>query len=131
SLSSGWKNSQSLSEDNNAIIASVDNNQKVTISVEDPAKEPTIKIQDKPKYAYQIFLAVDTSFYFINDNNIIFSENNGKYINVGEKKDSNKPGFDWIFVKGQDSYGVDVKGRLWAFSFDGNFHVVGQALKLD
>jgi hypothetical protein len=130
SLSSGWKNAELLNDDSTTLVATVDENQKVTISVEEPIEEK-IKPSDKPAYAYQIFLAVDTSFYFINDNNAIFSENNGKFTNVGVKKDSNKPGFDWIFVKGEDSYGVDVKGRLWAFSFDGNFHVVGQAIKLD
>lgn len=131
SLSSGWKNAELLSNDTTALVAKVDENQQVTISVEEPAAiAPEEKEPVKPEYAYQIFLAVDTSFYFINDNNAVFAETKGKFVNVGEKKDSNKPGFDWIFVKGEDSYGVDVKGRLWAFSFDGNFHVVGQAIRL-
>jgi len=129
SLSSGWKNAELLSGDNTGLIASLDDKQQVTIPLESPIE--TVKSQDKPKYAYQIFLAVDTSFYFINDNNAVFSETKGKFVNVGVKKDSNKPGFDWIFIKDEDSYGVDVKGRLWAFSLDGNFHVVGQAIKLD
>jgi hypothetical protein len=129
SLSTGWNNAQLLSNDTTALVASVDENQQVTISIKEPAGVDENSVNnDKPKYAFQIFLAVDTSFYFINDKDVVF---NGKRVNVGEKKDSNKPGFDWIFMKGEDSYGVDVKGRLWAFSFDGRFHVVGQAIKLD
>ena len=62
---------------------------------------------------------------------MIIYEEKGKPKEVGLKKDSNKPGFDWIFVKEGDSYGVDLKGRLWAFSTDGTFHVVGQAFKLN
>lgn len=131
SLSSGWKNAELLSNDTTGLVAGIGGNQQIAISAGDALPEETNNRSDKPKYAYQIFLAVDTSFYFINDNNAVFAESNGKFVNVGEKKDSNKPGFDWIFMKGEDSYGVDVKGRLWAFSLDGNFHVVGQAIKLD
>jgi hypothetical protein len=131
SLSTGWKNAELLNSDSTTLVASLDENKQVTISVEEQMKVDTIAAADKPNYAYQIFLAVDTSFYFINDNDVVFAEKNGKYINVGQRKDSNKPGFDWIFMKGVDSYGVDKKGRLWAFSLDGHFHVVGQAIKLD
>jgi hypothetical protein len=131
SLSSGWKNAELLGDDSATLIAGLDNNQQITAHTDGHEESETVKPQDKPKYAYQIFLAVDTTFYFINDKDVVFNEVKGKFVNVGVKKDSNKPGFDWIFIKGEDSYGVDVKGRLWAFSLDGNFHVVGQAVKLD
>lgn len=122
-LTQGWTNSELLSSDT-TLIAQVDESNPT------PASVAEVKPQTKPDYRYQIFLAIDTSFYYINNKDIVFSESNGKYKNVGEKKESNKPGFDWIFNKGEASYGVDTKGRLWAFSTDGKFHVVGQAVKL-
>jgi hypothetical protein len=77
------------------------------------------------------FLAIDKKMYFIDNQGKVYEEINSRYIPVGLKKDSDKTGFDWIFVKEGDSYGVDLKGRLWAFSSDGNFHIVGQAIKLN
>lgn len=122
-LSQGWNNSELLSSDTTLLASS----QKVEDDPKDKVKPKGAKKED---YVYQIFLAVDTTFYYINDKNVVYAENNKKYSVVGQKKDSNKPGFDWIFIKGEDSYGVDANGRLWAFSTDGKFHVVGQSVKL-
>ncbi len=132
SLSAGWKNAELLAEESYPALEELDSKTAKVVQEDVSNENPEVgKPQEKPQYSYQIFLAVDTTFYFINDNDVVFYETNGKFINVGKKKDSNKPGFDWIFIKGDDSYGVDKKGRLWAFSLDGNFHVVGQAIKLN
>lgn len=125
-VTSGWNNAVKINSDT-AIIASADLPKP---PADEPDKNSSPFRANKPGYVYQIFLAVDTSFYYINDKNAVFGEKGGKYYLAGQKKDSNKPGFEWIFIKDEDSYGVDKKGRLWAFSTDGNFHIVGQALKL-
>lgn len=132
SLTKGWTNSKLLDSDT-LIASNTDPGSAVpnVPDVESPTPKPKKPATRKPNYSYQIFLAVDTSFYFINDQNIVFSDENNNRVKVGEKKESNKPGFDWIFVKEDASYGVDIKGRLWAFSLDGNFHIVGQAIKLN
>ncbi len=117
-LSQGWNNSRILSSDSIAsAIAAI------------PTPSPQAEINTH--YIYQIFLAVDTTFYYIDKHNVAFVEKNKKHVRIGEKKDSNKPGFDWIFMKEEDSYGVDAKGKLWAFSTDGQFHIVGQAVTFD
>ena len=124
-LTKGWKEAQILSGNE-------------TLMAENNPKNPTVEIPKSkqnlvknPEYVYQIFLALDTTFYYIDKKDVIFAEQNKKYIKVGEKKESTKPGFDWIFLKGANTYGVDLKGRMWAFSFEGNFHIVGQAVKLN
>lgn len=124
SLIKGYNNAKLLNSDSTMItqipIPKIDSNESL---------QQKNNKRKKVNYIYKVFLAVDTSFYFIDDKNNIYSDNNNGQLKVGEKKDSNKPGFDWIFVKGDDTYGVDIRGRLWAFSTDGNFHVIGQALK--
>ena len=130
-LTQGWNNSELLSSDT-VIVAAANLPQPAKPAA--PKKERQViksSTSRKPEYVYQIFLALDTTFYYINDGNLVFKEINGDYENVGEKRESNKPGFEWIFIKGDDSYGVDARGRLWAFSMDGNFHVVGQAIALN
>ena len=118
-LSQGWNNSRILSSDS---IATTE------IAVITSPAHPNSQEELNTNYLYQIFLAVDTTFYFIDKHDVAFVEKNKKHVRIGEKKDSNKPGFDWIFLKEEDSYGVDAKGRLWAFSTDGKFHIVGQAV---
>jgi hypothetical protein len=95
------------------------------------ADNPDKAVEEKREYVYRVFLAIEKTMYFVNHEDMVFTEVDGRTKNVGLKKESNKPGFDWIFVKDGDSYGVDKKGKLWAFSTDGNFHVVGQAIKLN
>ena len=125
-LTKGWENAQILSSNETLIASNI------------PKKDSVIKFTNKninqiknPSHAYQVFLALDTTFYYIDKKDIIFVEKKNKFYPVGEKKESTKPGFDWIFIKGNDSYGVDLKGRLWAFSYEGTFHVVGQSVKLN
>jgi hypothetical protein len=121
SLAKGWNNAKTLMTD--TIITS--NNQAI---------DSLINLNPKRKrrqYAYRVFLAIDKKMYFIDTQGKVYEEVSNRYIPVGLKKDSDKTGFDWIFVKEGDSYGVDLKGRLWAFSSDGNFHIVGQAIKLN
>lgn len=124
SLTKGWNNAKVLMSDT-ILIAKVDSNE---ILSEGPV-EQIVKL-DEPDYLYKVFLALDTTVYYVDEKDQVFIKENGKAKSVGLKKDSNKPGFDWIFVKDGDSYGVDRKGRLWAFSTDGTFHVVGQSVRL-
>lgn len=127
-ITKGWKEAQILSSE--TLIAGTDPKKKDSVVA--IAMSQTASNQPKnPDYKYQVFLALDTTFYYIDKKNEIFVEKKGKYLKVGEKRESTKPGFDWIFVKGADTYGVDLKGRLWAFTIEGNFHVVGQALKMN
>jgi hypothetical protein len=134
SLTKGWKNAKTLMSDTIAsnkydlIVASIDSSiREVSFSDTSYSDE---KVNNTPEYLYKVFLALDKSIYFVDKENIIFQEIEGRYVNIGFKRDSDKPGFDWVFVKGGDSYGVDLKGRLWAFSTDNNFYIVGQALRL-
>lgn len=125
SLTKGWNNANVLMSDT-VMIAAIDSGipMDTVVVVENDNTE-------KPEYLYRVFLAIEKTMYFVDEQDQVFTEVNGKFKNVGLKKDSNKPGFDWIFVKDGDSYGVDKKGKLWAFSTDGNFHVVGQSIKLN
>jgi hypothetical protein len=123
-LVKGYKNAQSLNTDTTMVASIIPDDS-------DQNTQNKLPNRVRPEYIYKVFLAVDTTFYFIDDQNLVFVEEGGKPSKVGEKRESNKPGFDWIFVKEEDSYGVDLKGRLWAFSIDGNFHVVGQAIKIN
>tara|TARA_B100001173_G_C16030581_1_gene566578 strand:- start:6296 stop:7216 length:921 start_codon:yes stop_codon:yes gene_type:complete len=121
SLAKGWNNAKTLMTD-------------TMITSNNEAIDSLINLNPKRKrrqYAYRVFLAIDKKMYFIDSQGKVYEEVSNLYIPVGLKKDSDKTGFDWIFVKEGDSYGVDLKGRLWAFSSDGNFHIVGQAIKLN
>lgn len=124
SLTKGWNNAKVLMSDT-VLIAADDSSDEINELVKSDVVQP-----EKPDYLYKVFLALDTTVYFVDDKDQVFIKENGTPKSIGFKKDSNKPGFDWIFVKDGDSYGVDRKGRLWAFSTDGTFHVVGQAVKL-
>lgn len=130
SLTKGWNNAKILMSDTVVVAAT----EKEPALINDTTATEIIKQPasiDKPEYLYKVFLALDTTVYFVDEEGIVFEEaSSGKPKPVGLRKDSDKPGFDWIFVKEGDSYGVDLKGRLWAFSTDGNFHIVGQAVKL-
>lgn len=128
SLTKGWNNANILMSDT-VLIADVDSSLSVDEIV--VSNVDTSSINDKPVYLYRVFLAIEKTMYFVDEQDQVFTEVNGEIKNIGLKKDSNKPGFDWIFVKDGDSYGVDKKGKLWAFSTDGNFHVVGQSIKLN
>lgn len=121
SLAKGWNNAKTLMTD--TIIAT--NNEAIDSIINLTPK------RKRRQYTYRVFLAIDKKMYFIDDQGKVYEEVNSRYIPVGLKKDSDKTGFDWIFIKEGDSYGVDLKGRLWAFSSDGNFHIVGQAVKLN
>lgn len=123
SLTKGWNQADILMTDT-VLIAGIDSivNTEIVVSAD--------VSPDKPLYLYKVFLALDTTIYYVDNEDQVYMEEGGKPKIVGLKKDSNKPGFDWIFVLEGASYGVDKKGRLWAFSTDGDFHVVGQSVKL-
>lgn len=124
SLAKGWNNAKVLMTDT-VLVAKAN-----TDTVVETENLPAAKSIVKPEYTYRVFLAIDKKMYFVDEEDKVFQEVDGLPTAVGLKKDSDKPGFDWIFMKEGDSYGVDLKGRLWAFSTDGNFHIVGQAVKL-
>ena len=129
SLTKGWNNAKLLMTDSaNKNMVVVDSMLKVE-SIDSFALKSTNAIE-APAYLYKVFLAIDKTMYLINCKGVVSMEVEGEQYAVGFKKDSNKPGFNWIFVKDGNSYGVDSKGRLWAFSTDGEFHIVGQAIKL-
>lgn len=120
SLAKGWNNARILMTD-------------TIIETQNVAIDSMIKKSPNKKrrnYIYRVFLALDKTMYYIDHQGKVYEEKKSRYIPVGIKKESDKTGFDWVFVKDGDSYGVDLKGRLWAFSSDGNFHIVGQAIKL-
>ncbi len=119
SLAKGWNNAKILMTD-------------TIITTENSAISSKLKNKKyRYSFSYRVFLALEKKMYYIDDEGKVYEEINSRYIAVGLKKDSYKTGFDWIFVKEGDSFGVDLKGRLWAFSSDGNFHIVGQAIKLN
>lgn len=130
SLTKGWTNAKLLMSDIviEEIVVVVDSVLKDD-SV-DVVATKTSNIIEAPAYSYKVFLVIDKTMYFVDYEGVVYQEIEGEQHPVGFKKDSDKPGFDWIFVKEGNSYGVDSKGRLWAFSTDGEFHVVGQAVKL-
>lgn len=124
SLTKGWNNAKVLMSDT-VIIAKAEPD-----SIKESEKTAETSSIIKPDYTYRVFLAIDKKMYFVDEEDKVFQEINGVPTAVGLKKNSDKPGFDWIFMKEGDSYGVDLKGRLWAFSTDNSFHIVGQAVKL-
>ena len=129
SLTKGWNNAKLLMSD--AVIEEI-------VAVDSVLKDESVDLValkisntiEAPAYLYKVFLAIDKTMYFIDYEGVISKEVGRVRHPVGFKKDSDKPGFNWIFVKEGNSYGVDSKGRLWAFSTDGEFHIVGQAVKL-
>ena len=123
SLAKGWNNAKKLMTDT---IMTADNSHLDSIFNLSSKKNKL-----RPKFLYRVFLALEKKMYFIGVEGKVYEEIKNKYVPVGIKKESYKTGFDWIFVKEGDSFGVDLKGRLWAFSSDGNFHIVGQAIKLN
>jgi len=124
SLTKGWKKAKVLMSDT---ILITELNSKLPLGTNTIDRSSA---KYKPEYLYRVFLAIEKTMYFVDDQDQVFTEVDGDIKNVGLKKNSNKLGFDWIFVKDGDSYGVDKKGKLWAFSTDGNFHVVGQSIRL-
>tara|TARA_B100000401_G_scaffold340222_1_gene238606 strand:+ start:1071 stop:2006 length:936 start_codon:yes stop_codon:yes gene_type:complete len=123
SLAKGWNNAKKLMTDTVMTANQSDLDSILNLTLK--------KKKIRPKFLYRVFLALEKKMYYIGVEGKVYEEVNNKYVPVGIKKDSYKTGFDWIFVKEGDSYGVDLKGRLWAFSSDGNFHIVGQAIKLN
>tara|TARA_Y100000589_G_scaffold70413_1_gene62612 strand:+ start:5076 stop:6011 length:936 start_codon:yes stop_codon:yes gene_type:complete len=123
SLAKGWNNAKKLMTD--TVI------QTENLDVDSMFNFASKKKRLIPRFFYRVFLALEKKIYYIGAEGKVYEEINGQYVPVGIKKDSYKTGFDWMFVKDGDSYGVDLKGRLWAFSSDGNFHIVGQAVKLN
>ncbi len=123
SLAKGWNNAKKLMTDT---IMTADNSDLDSI-INLSSKKKKLR----PKFLYRVFLALEKKMYYIGVEGNVYEEINNQYVPVGIKKESYKTGFDWIFVKEGDSFGVDLKGRLWAFSSDGNFHIVGQAIKLN
>ena len=134
SLTKGWKNAKTLMSD--TLLEKKKIIKEVSAAEVDSSSNAVVdstnynRIKNNPNYVYEVFLAIDKSIYFVNKDNLVVQEVAGSYKAVGKKLDSDKLGFDWIFSKGGDSYGVDARGRLWAFSTDNNFYVVGQSVKL-
>ena len=131
SLTKGWNDAKTLMTNDTVLVAEVPSVPKETVASEIVDTVQAKPVNEGPDYLYNVYLAIDKTMYFVDEENVVYQEVEGKKTAVGLKKDSDKPGFDWIFMKEGDSYGVDLKGRLWAFSTDGNFHIVGQAVKLN
>jgi hypothetical protein len=126
-LVEGFNKAKSLSMDTVVV-----NKIKIPETEKVSTTEKKVNAKKQPEYVYKVYLAIDNKFYYIDDQDAVFEEKeNGAYIKVGEKRSSTRPGFDWLFTKGENSYGVDLKGRLWVFSTEGNFKVIGQAVKIN
>lgn len=126
-LVEGFNKAKSLSMDTVVV-----NKIKIPETEKVSTTEKKVNAKKQPEYVYKVYLAIDNKFYYIDDQDAVFEEiENGAYIKVGEKRSSTRPGFDWLFTKGENSYGVDLKGRLWVFSTEGNFKVIGQAVKIN
>ena len=123
----GFNKAKSLSMDTVVV-----NKIKIPETEKVSTTEKKVNAKKQPEYVYKVYLAIDNKFYYIDEQDAVFEEKeNGTYIKVGEKRSSTRPGFDWLFTKGENSYGVDLKGRLWVFSTEGNFKVIGQAVKIN
>lgn len=126
-LVEGFNKAKSLSMDTVVV-----NKIKIPETEKVSTTEKKVNAKKQPEYVYKVYLAIDNKFYYIDEQDAVFEEKeNGAYIKVGEKRSSTRPGFDWLFTKGENSYGVDLKGRLWVFSTEGNFKVIGQAVKIN
>lgn len=129
-LVQGFNRAKSLAADTSVVTQ--DTKPQTKLSIPEETKEMTSKNRIQPDYTYKVYLAINNTIYYIDDQNNVYEEKEDKkYRKVGEKRPSTKPGFDWIFVIGENSYGVDLKGRLWAFSTEGDFKVIGQAVKIN
>ncbi|MEY5042605.1 MAG: hypothetical protein RLZZ414_2169 [Bacteroidota bacterium] len=128
-LVEGFNKAKSLSMDT-VVVNKIKIPEKTNINTTE--KKVNVSVKKQPEYVYKVYLAIDNKFYYIDDADGVFEEkDNGTFVKVGEKRTSTRPGFDWLFIKGENSYGVDLKGRLWVFSTDGNFKVIGQAVKIN
>lgn len=129
SLSKGWNDAKTLMTNDSVIITNIS---KDTTTINGVVSKKSDVLEQGNRFLFNVYLAIDKTMYFIDDENVIFKEVKGKLIAIGYKKDSHKPGFNWIFMKGDNSYGVDLKGRMWAYSTEGigDWLIVGQAVKL-
>lgn len=81
-------------------------------------------------FSYKCVFLEDSSVFYIDQNNQISSYVKEKFMVVGYKTPSNKPGFEWVFSANDMKYGVDQRGRIWSRSLSGQFEVIGHAYRL-
>jgi len=73
----------------------------------------------------------DLNVYFIDkDNQIIWFDNTGKPVIIGEREGKIAPGYKWFYHSKGLHYGVDEKGNIWDLNFRENVYIVGKAEKI-
>ena len=122
-----------------SLIAIANSDETVTdpvVPLDTPAAEmpkPTETEEEKDVYdgfTFKCVLVEDSTVFYIDENDQITTFANEKFLVVGYKTNSKKPGFEWTFEANDLKYGVDAKGRMWARGSEGKFVVIGQVYKM-
>lgn len=81
---------------------------------------------------YKCIFDFDENIYFIDDmDRIIWFDNYGKEIVIGNKKPSEDKNYSWLYEYKGKSYGVDYKGNIWSNSFQDNQFKIGKIFKVN
>lgn len=82
---------------------------------------------DTLKVVYQCQFRNDENLYFINHlDEIIWYDNSGKAIVIGQKAPSESRSYAWYYRYQQFSFGVDANGTIWEETTFGSVHPVGK-----
>lgn len=83
------------------------------------------------KFVYQCSFKGDDNIYFVDEkDNIIWYNNYGSPIIIGQKQNSSDSKYSWIYNYLDNFYGVDSKGKIWKETTYGPIFIVGNAIKL-
>jgi hypothetical protein len=111
-ITSGWVEAQQLDGkfalDSNSVFAETDNN-----------------------FLYQCSFSGDEHLYFVNDQNeIVWYNNSGHPIVIGQTVDSSDPNFVWLYHYNKSTFSVDGNGQIWNVTTYGAMFKVGTAARL-
>jgi hypothetical protein len=82
----------------------------------------------RTKFIYQCTFKNDENIYFVDEkDNIIWYDNYGKPIIIGEKQASTDNKYNWIYNYLDNFYGVDHKGKIWKETTYGSVFIVGES----
>lgn len=110
SLAEGWMQAAALNL-----------NHKILEKTDNPESAATTK------YKYKCVFNGDENVYYINqDDKVIWFNERGRPIEIGEKLASETTNFTWNIKYGRSTYGVDARGVIWSNTNYSSSFKVGQ-----
>jgi hypothetical protein len=83
------------------------------------------------QFIYECTFKGDDNIYFVDEkDNVIWYNNYGKAIVIGQKEKSTSTKYDWIYNYLDNYYGVDHNGKIWQETTYGSVFTVGDAILL-